>query len=71
MSAPQWRSAPRGLATIGFVPIESVEAASSRSPSSGWSAANAPNPVAPVDSTAARSRSTTAPAVASETPACS
>jgi hypothetical protein len=27
MSAPQLRSAPRGRATIGFVPIESIDAA--------------------------------------------
>src|SRR5262245_30343808 len=71
MSAPQLRSRPRGRATIGFVPIESVEAASSRRSSSGCSAAKAPKLSAPVDSTAARSRSTTAPAVASETPAAS
>src|SRR5262252_5837082 len=71
MSAPQLRSSPRGRATIGFVPIESVEAASSRESSSGCRAAKAPNPSAPVDSTAARSRATTAPAVASETPAAS
>src|SRR6476620_10949198 len=69
MSAPQLRSRPRGRATIGFVPIASVEAARKRPSPSGCSAANCPNPVAPVDSTAARSRSTTAPAVASETPA--
>src|SRR6476660_775199 len=71
MSAPQLRSRPRGRATIGFVPIESVEAARKRPSPSGCSAANCPTPVAPVDSTAARSRSTTAPAVASETPAAS
>src|ERR1700756_5639426 len=71
MSAPQLRSKPAGRATIGFVPIESVEAASSRCSSSGCRAAKAPKPSAPVDSTAARSRSTTAPAVASETPAAS
>src|ERR1700747_714537 len=69
MSAPQLRSRPRGRATIGFVPMESVDAASSRCSSSGCRAAKAPKPSAPVDSTAARSRSTTAPAVASETPA--
>jgi hypothetical protein len=54
---------------MSFVPTPSVDAASSRSPSSGCSPANAPKPRAPVDSTAARSRSTTEPAVASETPA--
>src|SRR5262249_44235052 len=52
-------------------PTESVEAARKRSPSSGWSPANAPNPIAPVDSTAARSRSTTSSAFAIETPAAS
>ena len=56
---------------IGFVPIESVDAASRRRSSSGWRPAKAPKPSAPVDSTAARSRSTTASAVASETPAAS
>src|ERR671912_322549 len=69
MSAPQARRAPRCRATIGFVPIESVDAASSRRSSSGCSPANAPNPLAPVDSTAARSRPTIPSAVASETPA--
>src|SRR6185503_15447778 len=69
MSAPHARSAPRRRASIGFVPIESVEAASSRLSSSGCRPANAPKPRAPVDSTAARSRSTIASAVASETPA--
>ena len=39
--------------------------------SMGWSPAKAPKPVAPVDSTAARRRSTRASAVASETPAAS
>ena len=68
-SAPQSRSAPRCRASISFVPTPSVEAASSRPSSSGWSPAKAPNPVAPVDSTAARSRSTIAVGVASETPA--
>src|SRR5437763_12129384 len=71
ISAPQLRSRPRGRATIGFVPIESVEAASRRCSSRGWSAAKAPKLAVPVDSTAARSRSTTASAVASETPAAS
>src|SRR5688572_4617622 len=69
MSAPHARRAPRWRATIGFVPIESVEAASSRTSSSGCSPANAPKPRAPVDSTAARSRPTIRSAVASETPA--
>jgi hypothetical protein len=71
MSIPQFRSAPRPRATIGFVPIESIEAARNRSPSSGCRPAKVPNPCAPVDSTAARRRSTTAPAAASETPAAS
>ena len=61
------RPAPPG--DDGFVPIESVEAASRRRSSSGWSPAKAPKPCAPVDSTAARSRCTTPSAVASETPA--
>src|SRR5439155_11086108 len=69
MSAPQLPSLPRGRATIGFVPIESVEAASRRRSSSGCSAAKAPNPAVPVDSTAARRRPTSASAVARETPA--
>src|SRR5688500_6108527 len=69
MSAPQARSAPRLRATTGFVPIESVEAASRRRSSRGWSPAKAPQPRAPVDSTAARSRSTIPSAAASETPA--
>src|SRR5688572_9461778 len=69
MSAPQARSAPRLRATTGFVPIESVEAASSRRSSRGWSPAKAPKPRAPVDSTAVRRRSTIPSAVASETPA--
>src|SRR5579884_3859982 len=69
MSAPQARSSPRGRATTGFVPIESVEAASRRPSPSGWRPAKWPKPAAPVDSTAARSRSTTESAVASETPA--
>ncbi len=51
------------------MPTESVEAASNRRSSSGCSPANAPNPTAPVDSTAARSRSTTASALSMETPA--
>src|SRR5918995_2209470 len=69
MSAPQARRAPRCRATIGFVPIESVDAASSRRSSSGCSAANAPSPLALVDSTAACSRPAIPSAVASETPA--
>src|SRR3954452_18832428 len=69
MSAPQLRSAPRGRATIGFVPIESREAASRRPSPSGCRLAKAPKPVAPVDSTAVRRRSTTAAADVSETPA--
>ena len=35
MSAPQTRSRPRSRATIGFVPIESIEAARNRRSSSG------------------------------------
>src|SRR5215207_763357 len=69
MSAPHARRAPRCRATIGLVPIESVEAASRRRSSSGCSPANAPNPLTPVDSTAACSRPTIPSAVASETPA--
>ena len=53
------------------MPAPSIEAASRRSPSSGYRPANAPKPVVPVDSTAARSRSTTDSASASETPASS
>ena len=44
MSAPQFRSAPRGFATIGFVPIESIDEASSRPPPIGCRPANAPKP---------------------------
>jgi hypothetical protein len=54
---------------MSFVPTPSVDAARNLSLSSGWSPAKAPKLVAPVDSTAARSRSTIDPAVASETPA--
>src|SRR6476619_6773229 len=54
---------------MSFVPTESVEEASSRRGSSSSRPANAPNPVAPVDSAAARRRSTIASAVARETPA--
>src|SRR3954451_11594944 len=68
-SRPQWRRRPRSRARISFVPTESVEAASSRRSSSGESPANAPNPSPPGNSTAARSRSTTASAVPRETPA--
>src|SRR5262245_17534076 len=68
-SAPQLASAPRSRATISFVPTESVEAASRRRSSMGWRPAKAPKPAAPVDSTAARRRSTRAVAVSSETPA--
>jgi hypothetical protein len=68
-SAPQSRSRPRARARISFVPTPSVDAASRRSSSSGCSPAKAPKLVAPVDSTAARRRSTTETAVASETPA--
>jgi hypothetical protein len=50
------------------VPTPSVEAARKRPSPSGWRPANAPNPCAPVDSTAARNRSTTETAVARETP---
>src|SRR5512142_1425684 len=70
-SAPQARRAPRCFPRISFVPTPSVEAATKRPSPSAWSAANCPKPVAPVDSTAARRRSTTASAVASETPASS
>src|ERR1044072_8731818 len=70
-SAPQLRRAPRSRARISFVPTESVDAASRRCSSSRCNPANAPKPVAPVDSTAARRRPTRASAVASETPAAS
>jgi len=56
---------------MSFEPTPSVEAARNRRSSSGYSPENFPNPAAPVDSTAARSRSTIASAVASETPAAS
>ena len=65
---PACRHPPRCRARTP-VPTESVDAASSCSPSSGYSPAKAPNPVAPVDSTAARRRSTTVSAFAIETPA--
>ena len=55
-SAPQLQR--RCRARTSFVPTESVDAASSRVSSSGWRPAKAPKPVAPVDSTARRSRST-------------
>src|SRR6266404_5685969 len=55
---------------MSFDPTLSVDAARNRSPS-GKRPAKSPNPAAPVDSTAARSRSTTASAVASDTPAAS
>src|SRR5919201_1492286 len=70
-SAPHTRSIPRSRASTSFVPTPSVEAARNRPPSSGWRPAKAPKPRAPVDSTAARSRSTTSSALASETPALS
>ena len=68
----QRRRSPRRPST-SFEPTESVDAASRRRSSIAKSPANAPNvPVTPgvaVDATAARSRSTIASAVASETPA--
>ncbi len=71
MSAPQLRRRPRARATIGFVPIESIEAARQPSLVERVEPGEGAEAVAPVDSTAARSRSTTASAVASETPAAS
>jgi hypothetical protein len=53
------------------VPTESVVAASIRRSSSGKRPAKLPNPLVPVDSTAARRRSTTDSARSSETPAAS
>src|SRR5579864_2948743 len=70
-SIPPQRSVPARRCSISFEPTLSVEAARKRRSSSGKRPAKKPNPVAPVDSTAARSRSTTASAVASETPAAS
>src|SRR5918912_2584100 len=70
-SAPAERSLPARRASTSFEPTPSVEAARSRRSSSGYSPAKAPKPRAPVDSTAARSRSTTLSALASETPALS
>src|SRR5437016_2817443 len=70
-SAPAERSRPARRASTSFEPTPSVEATRSRRSSSGWSPAKAPKPCAPVDSTAARSRSTTASPLASDTPAAS
>ena len=68
-SIPAQRSFPARRESISFEPTPSVDAARNRRSSSGNSPANRPNPVAPVDSTAARNRPTTASAVASDTPA--
>ena len=70
-SMPPQRSLPARRCSISFEPTPSVEAARKRRSSSGKRPAKWPKPAAPVDSTAARSRSTTASAVASETPAAS
>ena len=72
-SAPHQRSLPARRASTSFEPTPSVDAASSRRSSSAKRPAKPPNePIAPavaVLETAARSRSTTPSAVASETPA--
>src|SRR5919109_2901017 len=70
-SAPAERSRPARRASTSFEPPPSVEATRNRRSSSGWSPAKAPKPRAPVDSTAARGRSKTWSALASETPALS
>src|SRR5437762_877210 len=70
-SMPPQRSFPARRSSMSFEPTLSVEAASSCPSFSGKSPAKRPKPVAPVDSTAARRRSTTAFAVSSETPAAS
>src|SRR6185437_8744480 len=68
-SIPAQRSLPARLESISLEPTPSVEAARRRRSSSGKRPAKWPKPWAPVDSTAARRRSTTESAVASETPA--
>src|SRR5262245_15800366 len=68
-SIPPQRSFPARRWSISLEPTPSVVAASSLWSSSGNSPAKWPKPEAPVASTAARRRSTTASAVASETPA--
>src|SRR2546427_2963656 len=70
-SRPASRKRPARRESTSFEPTLSVEAASSRRSSSGYSPANVPKPSAPVDSAAARRRSTTSFAAASETPASS
>src|SRR5581483_7190627 len=70
-SIPPQRSLPARRSSMSFEPTLSVEAASSCRSLSGKRPAKRPKPVAPVDSTAARRRSTTAFAVSSETPAAS
>src|SRR5690242_14257139 len=70
-SIPAQRSLPARRESISFEPTPSVEAARRRRSSSGKRPAKWPKPSAPVDSTAARRRSTTESAVASETPAAS
>src|SRR5947199_9516637 len=70
-SRPASRSRPRSRCRISFVPTPSVDAARKRPSGSSCRPANAPKPRAPVESTAARRRSTTASALASETPAAS
>src|SRR5438105_4881884 len=68
---PVQRSRPARRARTSFEPTPSVEATRRRRSSSRYRPAKVPNPCAPVDSTAARSRSTTASAFPSETPAAS
>src|SRR3954452_778677 len=68
-SIPAQRSLPARRESMSFEPTPSVDAARKRRSSSGKSPAKWPKPFAPVDSTAARSRSTTESAVAKETPA--
>src|SRR4051812_22004432 len=68
-SIPAQRSFPARLESISLEPTPSVEAARKRRSSRGNKPAKWPKPSAPVDSTAARRRSTTESAVASETPA--
>ena len=72
-SAPVSRSRPARRARISFVPTPSVDAASRRRSSSAYSPAKPPTAASTravrVESTAARSRSTTASAFAIETPA--
>src|SRR3954452_16435095 len=68
-SIPAQRSLPARGESMSFEPTPSVDAARKRRSSSGKRPAKGPKPFAPVDSTAARRRSTTESAVAKETPA--